>query len=428
MMRDRSRLQPQLGTFDVLLPHVTHAAGEYLEFADGRRLLDLNSGYWNVPLGYGRPSLIKAAAEAYRTLSYAHLYRRTHEPAAHLADLLARLTPASMCAKVLFGNDGTGATETALRLVMRWSSERAKADTVVVLRAGYHGDSLIVRQLGDYSTGESRVALPKLKVRKVHAPLSTDTIFGHAAAVLRRLEEQSRLAAFFCEIVQGVGGIRVIQGELLRLAQTICERSGALFVVDEVATGFARTGLMFAFEHHNLRPDLVLIGKALTNGFFPLSAVLVSERVSPLLSREFQHGHTTSGHPVGCVVAASVIAEIERLRLVQRARRLGADAMARLAECRDAGAIVRGLGLFIGVDVQATRRASLVRRILEKRGILVGQEAGVLTIVPPLTIRRATLLSAVTEIVATVRSLVERPQDEETSTAVDAAVTKQLAG
>lgn len=402
-MQDRSRLQSQLGTFDSSAPHVVAAAGDHVILADGRRLLDLNSGYWCLPLGYGRISLAKAASRTLRGLSYAHLYRRTHEPAAELANTLAAITPAGVCAKVLFSNDGTGAAETALRLAMRWSNQRPKADTIVVLRSGYHGDSLVVRELGDYSTRERRIALPHLRIRKIEPPLAGRSISA-ALKTVQRLADQSRLAAFFCEVVQGLGGIRPIDGEFLRCTQSLCERAGALFIVDEIATGFARTGRMFAFEHHDLRPDLVLIGKGLTNGTFPMAAVLVSARVSPILVTEFQHGHTTSGHPVGCTLAQQVIREIIERRLADRAQRLGGEVLSLLRAAELSKVEVRGLGLFIGIDLATTKRASHVRHVLEQRGIMAGQEAGVLTVVPPLTMRRSDLMTAITEIIGAITS------------------------
>lgn len=409
-MNGPALLQSQLGNSDEPLPHVVGADGHYVTFAPGRDLLDLNSGYWNVPLGYGHARLIQRASEAYGILSYAHLYRRWHEPAVQLAEMLAQLAPRGVCSKLLFSNDGTGAAETALRLVIRWLDRHgSKADTILVMTRGYHGDSLVVRELGDYPTGERRSELPGLRVVQVTPAIVGESNLRRARRELHRHFRDSRVAAVFCEIVQGVGGMRVIEGDFLREIQKFCQDTDALLVVDEIATGIYRTGRLFAFEHYDLCPDMTLVGKGLTNGFFPVGLVMVGDRVASVLDGEFQHGHTTSGHPVGCEIARVVLKEMASRRLGDRVHKLGILAIQKLRAELDPRVTVRGLGLFIGIDVHATRRASALRAKLETQGVLVGQESSVLTVVPPFTIAWRKLSSALDTII----SVVNRGQFED---------------
>jgi len=407
-MDRRAILQPQLGPYHSALLHIVRSAGSHVVDGDGRDLLDLNGGYWNVALGYGASGLIEAASEAFRRLSFAHLYRRTHEPAVHLARLLHSLSAPGTCEKVLYSNDGTGAAETALRLVLRWSEYRSLSDPViVVLKGAYHGDSLVVREIGDYPTGERHVTIPGVRIERVFAPdagARTGAV-KQAVAKLRTVVETESVAAIFAEIIQGVAGVRVIHPAFLREMNRISTTSDALFVLDEIATGIGRTGRMFASEHYDLTPDITLIGKGITGGFFPLGVTLAGKRVRPILRTEFQHGHTTSGHPVGCAIAIKVLTCLAERGTLQAVHTLGSWAQSELRRHLKGIATISGLGLLIGLNVSSTRHASRIRSALQEANILIGQEASVLTIVPPLNIEANEFRQAITQVIDVMRRL-----------------------
>ena len=295
-----------------------------LRDGDGNELLDAFAGLWCVNVGYGQQSVVDAATEQLRRLPYATGYFSFgSEPAIRLADKLVRISPDSL-RHVYFSGGGSEAVDAAVRLIVQyWNSVgRPKKKHFIALERGYHGSS---------STGAGLTALPVFH-RGFDLPLPTQhylpspnpyrsadgdpqaVIAASVAALRAKVAElgAERVAAFFCEPIQGSGGVIIPPRGWLKAMQRAANELDILFVVDEVITGFGRTGPMFACEHEDVQPDLMTVAKGLTSGYVPMGATLLSEKVYAGIAdntagKVIGHGATYSGHPVAAAVALEVI-------------------------------------------------------------------------------------------------------------------------
>jgi len=295
-----------------------------LRDSDGHELLDAFAGLWCVNVGYGQQSVIDAATEQLRKLPYATGYFSFgSEPAIRLADTLVRISPDSL-RHVYFSGGGSDAVDAAVRLIVQyWNSVgRPEKKHFITLERGYHGSS---------STGAGLTALPVFH-RGFDLPLPTQhylpspnpyrsadadpqaVIAASVAALRAKVAElgAERVAAFFCEPIQGSGGVIIPPKGWLKAMQQAANELDILFVVDEVITGFGRTGSMFACDDEGVQPDLMTLAKGLTAGYVPMGATLLSDKVYAGIAdnttgKVIGHGATYSGHPVAAAVALEVI-------------------------------------------------------------------------------------------------------------------------
>jgi adenosylmethionine-8-amino-7-oxononanoate aminotransferase len=296
-----------------------------LRDADGNELLDAFAGLWCVNIGYGQQSVVDAATEQLRKLPYATGYFSFgSEPAIRLAEKLVEISPASL-RHVYFSGGGSEAVDAAVRLIVQyWNSVgRAEKKHFITLERGYHGSS---------STGAGLTALPAFH-RGFDLPLPTQhyipspnpyrsndadpqaVIDASVASLRAKVAELGvdRVAAFFCEPIQGSGGVIIPPKGWLKAMQDTARELDILFVVDEVITGFGRTGPMFACDDEGVEPDLMTLAKGLTSGYIPMGATLLSDKVYNGIADNTPagavvgHGATYSGHPVAAAVALEVI-------------------------------------------------------------------------------------------------------------------------
>ncbi|MGE0708068.1 MAG: aspartate aminotransferase family protein [Planctomycetota bacterium] len=343
--------------------------GALLWDADGRELLDCVAGIGTGNVGHAHPRVVAAIqAQAAKLTICPELYH--HELRARLQAKLVELGQGAGIERVFLCNSGTEANEAALKFARVVS----KKTGVIAAMRGFHG-----RTMGALS------ATWEKKYREPFEPLVPG--FRHVPyAKLEALEAAlagEDVAAVLLEVVQGEGGVRPGCGDYLRGAQELCRARGAFLILDEVQSGIARTGKMFAYEHHGLRPDLVCLAKSLGAGV-PIGAVLIGERVGAIPARV--HGSTFGGNPLACAAALAVLEAIEEEGLCERARALGerlrgglhALGSPRIRE-------VRGLGLMLGVEL--TVQVAPVIEALAERGILtLGAGPRVLRLLPPLVI------------------------------------------
>ena len=333
----------------------------------GRRYIDCVAGIGSVNVGHAHPAVVQALSEqASLLLTCPGIF--FNDRRAELLERLIAAAPGSI-RRAFLCNSGTEAVEGALKFA-RLSTGRAG---VVAAMRGFHG-----RTLGSLSATWERAyrepfepLLPAFQ----HVP------YNNLGALAEAVTEQT--ATVLLEVVQGEGGVRPGTAEFLQGAQAVCRQRGALLVLDEVQTGFGRTGKLFAYEHHGLEPDLVCLAKSIAGGV-PMGAILISERLGELPKKV--HGSTLGGNPLACAAALATLDILRDEELVERAARLGAHALERL-QAIQAGVVreARGLGLFLGVELK-TRAAPFVRR-LQQRGILVLQAGPtVIRILPPLVI------------------------------------------
>ena len=314
---------------------ITHADGHYITDSDGNQILDGMAGLWCVNVGYGRPSLVKAAAEQMTELPYYNnFFKTSNPPVVALSKRLADITPDGLN-NVFYANSGSEANDTIIRMVRHfWALEGQPNRRVIIGREyGYHGSTIMAASMGGMS-GMHDQAAKEADFEHIRPPYGflyqgNQDEAEFAANAASWLEDKinevgaDRVAAFIAEPVQGAGGVIVPPAGYFTHIQEICKRHGILFIVDEVITGFGRTGHWFASQRMGLEPDMMTMAKGLTSGYIPMSGVMVGDRVANRLiadGGEFYHGFTYSGHPVAAAVALANLDIIENEGLVDRVR------------------------------------------------------------------------------------------------------------
>ncbi|MFE7742105.1 adenosylmethionine--8-amino-7-oxononanoate transaminase [Nocardia sp. NPDC057455] len=296
---------------------VTAAAGTRLTLADGRELVDGMSSWWAAIHGYRHPVLDAALVAQSRRMSHVMFGGLTHEPAARLAELLVESTPAGLD-KVFLCDSGSVSVEVAVKMCLQYWRSVGKPEKrrLLTWRGGYHGDTFTPMSVCDPEGGMHSLWTDIL-VNQVFAPAPPSEYRPEYAAELERLiaAHAGELAAVVVEpLVQGAGGMRWHHPGYLTDLRRLCDEHGVLLVFDEIATGFGRTGTLFAADRAGVGPDVMCVGKALTGGYLTLAAALCTTRIAETISAAhggLMHGPTFMGNPLACAVA---VASIELLR------------------------------------------------------------------------------------------------------------------
>ena len=296
---------------------VVDARGTRLTLADGRELVDGMASWWAAIHGYRHPVLDRALHEQVDRFAHVMFGGLTHEPAVALAELLVDVTPPSLT-RVFFADSGSVSVEVAVKLALQYWQGRGRParDRLLTVRGGYHGDTAGAMSVCDPETGmhslfrgyvaqQVFVSRPRPAYEDVYAAGDLDEV----RAVLEQQGE--RLAAVIVEpVVQGAGGMRFYSPDYLRALVELCRSHGLLVVFDEIATGFGRTGTLFAMEHAGVVPDVLCVGKALTGGTMTLGATLCSDEVADGVCADgaaFMHGPTFMANPLACAVARASV-------------------------------------------------------------------------------------------------------------------------
>lgn len=304
---------------------IERGEGAYLTTSEGQRLFDGSAGLWHTNIGHGRPEMAEAAAEQIRRLETWHVFGRfANDQAIELTDRLAQIAPFSD-PRIILNSGGSDADDLACKLARHfWQVQGKPSKRHIVSRENaYHG-------LHAYGTSIAGLDFNREGFGKSLVPETLRVDRDDIAEVERQILElgPENIAAFIAEPILGAGGVYPPTPGYLEGIQRICDEHDILFILDEVITGFGRTGVLFATEYYNLRPDIVTIAKGLTSGYAPMGGVYVSPRVwEPYFSRGadspiFRHGVTYSGHATGSALALKNIEILENEGLVPRAGEL----------------------------------------------------------------------------------------------------------
>ncbi len=376
---------------------VVSAAGVRLRLADGRELIDAVASWWCVLHGYNHPSLNRAIEQQLGRFAHVMLGGLVHDGARRLADRLVSLYPGMRAC--FFGDSGSVGVEIALKMAVQyWVNRGARGkSSFVALSGGYHGDTV-----GAMSVGEPddlmTAAFSGLMRPQHFVPRPEGWPAKNLEACLDSLEATLKahagtLAAFICEpVLQGYGGFQPYDPEYLRRARALCDQYDVLMIFDEVATGFGRTGTLFACEHTGIAPDIAVLGKGLSAGYLGLSATLANERVysaffSPDPSKAFMHGPTFMGNALACAVALESLDlffsqkrldDVRRIEAVLR-EELGRFTHPQVREVRVFGA----MAVLETVDSKAWHG---LREFAVERGVWLRPFARFVYTMPPLTI------------------------------------------
>ena len=395
---------------------VKHAAGVRITLEDGRQLIDGMASWWSVIHGYNHPLLNAAATRQIEQMAHVMFGGLTHRPAAELAARLVDITPAPL-QSVFFADSGSVSVEVAIKMAIQYWFARGRPakQKLVTLRRGYHGDTFGAMAVCDPDNGMHHMfshVLPKQIF--VPAPACrTDAEWDEQdIAELQEViaQRHGEIAAIILEpIVQGAGGMRVYCPEYLRRVRALCDAHDVLLIADEIATGFGRTGRLFACEHAAIAPDIICLGKALTGGYLTMAAVLTTRAVSDAISSyppgAFMHGPTFMANPLACSIACASIDLLldspwqERISAMETAFHKHLDPCRELTGVADVR-IKGGIGV-LELD-RPVDMPDITRRFID-RGIWVRPFGRLVYVMPPYVIGQGDLdhlLTAMTEVVA----------------------------
>ncbi len=347
------------------------AKGATITDASGKQLIDGFAGLWCVNAGYGQDSIVEAAANQMRELAYATGYFGLgSEPAIRLAAELAERSPGDLN-RVYFTLGGSDAVDSTVRFIRYYQQARGKPqkDQFISIEQGYHGSSTVgagLTALPAFHAGfgvpyDWQHKIPSHYTYRNPAGSAPDAVIAASLAALKAKVEAvggaDRVAAFYCEPIQGSGGVLVPPPGWVKAMRELCRELDILFVADEVITGFGRTGPLFACEDEDIVPDLMTVAKGLTSGYVPMGAVLMSQKVYDVIAdgsgaAAVGHGYTYSAHPVSAAVGLEVLRLYEN-GLLDNGRKAGARLMAGLESLGDHPLVgeVRGRGMLAAVEL-----------------------------------------------------------------------------
>ncbi len=395
---------------------VVSAQGVRLRLADGRELIDGMSSWWSAIHGYNHPDINAALNRQLQSLAHVMFGGLTHRPAVQLAARLVEITPPAL-QTVFFVDSGSVAVEVALKMAMQYwhGKNQPGKNKFLTIRHGYHGDTF----------GAMSVSDPVNGMHSLFAGALTEQFFAEApqcgfdqpctaddiAPLQRQLQQQHRhIAAVILEpVVQGAGGMRFYAPDYLRQVRSLCDQYQVLLILDEIATGFGRTGKLFACEHAGIEPDILCLGKALTGGYMTLAATLASREIAAAISAGepglFMHGPTFMANPLACSAALASLTLLLQSPWQQRIEKIARLLQSGLEPCRGLPQVkdVRVLGAIGVVELRQPVVMQSIQPRFVDAGVWVRPFGRLIYLMPPYIIDTADLqqlTGAVTEIVS----------------------------
>ncbi len=374
---------------------VNSASGVYIKLEDGTTLIDGMSSWWSTIHGYNHPHLNRAAHHQIDQVSHVMFGGITHQPAINLCKKLLSLAPNNL-EHVFLADSGSVAVEVSLKMALQyWHARGERRPKFLTLQHGYHGDTFAAMSVTDPDNSMHSLYkgfLPK----HIFAKSPTGGFWDEwkpedLTDFAQKIEQHHQeLAAVILEpIVQGAGGMRIYHPEFLKGVRALCDKYGLLLIADEIATGFGRTGKLFACEHADIQPDILCVGKALTGGYMTLSATLTSKHVADTVCGGeagcFMHGPTFMGNPLACAVATASLELIEQGQWQQQTKQiesLFSELLPKLEEY-DLVKNTRWLGAIGVVETHRPVNMETVQALFVEQGVWIRPFGKLIYMMPP---------------------------------------------
>ena len=384
---------------------VESADGVRLRLMDGRQLIDGMASWWCAIHGYNHPELKQSLVQQAEHMSHVMFGGLTHEPAVRLGEQLINITPDSLEA-IFYADSGSVSVEAALKMALQYQQARGKPDRkrFITIRGGYHGDTSGAMSVSDPENGMHQLFRGMLQ-QQIYAPRPVcrfeetwdENDFNAMDDLLERYQHEA--AAVIIEpVVQGAGGMWFYHPKYLQRLRAACDRHGVLLIFDEIATGFGRTGKLFAMHHAEVVPDILCLGKALTGGMMTLAAIMTSTEIAQQINQSaagvFMHGPTFMANPLACAVASSSISLLLESDWQSRVRQIESTMREHLEPARELTGVhdVRVLGAIGVIEMQGpVDRTSLCQAFVDQ-GVWVRPFNRFVYIMPPYIISQQDLV------------------------------------